>query len=467
MYGMILLGAVILICAICAGFSALRGFSKSLVRVLTVLLSAVAAVVTCFALKSSLPTPEEFLILVENNLGIIAQNFGGDTVAMVEEVMGYASISPTLIEFAIQLVGALLVPLLCLVFFLLYCLVTWIVYLIVTLILRRPMKAFNKKMPVSRLWAACLGLAQGLIIVGILFVPVSGYLQVADTAVTAMVEQNVLEKDDPTIQTVQTIVDELDNAPVLSVYRVLGGDLTTSSLMKMDVADMDVYLDEEVDSIMVLAGHIMNLTKTEMSAYGEKEAAILRAIGDSFDDSKLITPIACDILYAATEAWMNGEAFLTIEKPSMGESDEIFAPFLDALLEIIHDDCEIDQLLQGDVKTIAEMAAILSTHGVFAKIENPDELLTVLSGGEVIKPLVTELGKNRTMKLLIPEMTNLGVRAIGQVLSIPKNTEAVYDSFMNEVAGALNELDQSADAQQIADLSKRLDTAFDEAGIVI
>lgn len=467
MFPWILLGIVVLICGICAGISALRGLSKSIIRVSTVLFSAVAALVTCLILKGSIPSAEEAVILLKDNLGLLAQFLGGSTTATIEEFLPFAEISPTLVEIAIQLVASLIMPLLCLLLFFLYALLTGLIYSIVTLILRKSLKASDEKKSHPRLIAAGLGLAQGLIIVAILFIPISGYLRVGEPALSTLVEQELVDANDPAIQTVQNVVTEIDGAPVMKVYRVLGGNLMTSSLMKMEVADMNVKLEEEVDSITVLAVHVLNLSKTELAAYGEREAEILRAIGDSFDDSKLITPIAGDILYAASDAWLKGEAFLNMEKPDMGESTELLEPFVDAMLEIVHDDAPVDVLLQGDVKTLTEMAAILAQNGAFASMSDTDALLTVVSDEKVVKPLITTLGENRTMKLLIPEITNLGVRAIGQVLNIPQNTEAVYGNFMNEVAGALNEVGQLSEATQVTELSNRLGTAFDEAGIIV
>lgn len=467
MYGLILLGVGVLICGLTTGISALRGLSKSGVRLITVLLSAVAALITCAVLKGMFPSPTDLLLLVESNLGTIEQFFGANASSVVAQMLEYVNISPTLVEFVIQLVGVLLLPLACLLLFMLYSFLTWLVYLVVTLIFRRRMKEANRKKAHSRWFAAALGLAQGLIIVGVLFLPISSYLSVADTAVTALVEQDVLDQNDGTTQAIQSIVAEANDAPVLSVYRTLGGNAVSSSLMKMKVAGMDVKLEEELDSVTVMFGYVMELSQTELQGYGEEEAQILLAIGDAFDDSKLLTPIAGEILYAASNAWMNGEAFLGIEKPNMGESNALFEPFIDALLEIVNEDAQTDLLLQGDVKTITEMAAILSSNGVLANLNNTDDLLATLSGDGMVKELVQILGTNNSMKRLIPEMTNLGVRAIGQVLSIPQNADAVYESFMDDVTVALNDLGNISEAEQIATLSDRLNTAFDEAGIVI
>jgi len=470
MYSMILLGAVALILLVNAGWSALRGLARSRIRFITVLVSAAAAVITCLVVKAKLPNAEGLVQLLESNTWLIEQLgewFGSGVVEGIEMVLEYAAISPTVIELAVQLSGAMLLPVICLVLFLVFSLLTWVIYTIISLICRHSMKEYNRSASMSRLRAAGLGLAQGLVAVIVLLLPISGYLAVAEPTMNELAKQEIVDKNDPTMQTVQEIMGEINDSPVLTVYRVAGGNVLTDSMMKMEVAGMEVKLEEELDSMLVLVQHITDLGKTELSAYGENEANIIRSIGDSFNDSKLLAPIMGDILYAATDAWMNGEEFLGVAKPDMGESAALFDPFMDALLEIIHEDAKTAVLLQADVKTLAEMVATLAQHGVFANMNNTEELLTTLGGEGVVKSLVTTLGTNNSMKRLIPEVTNLGVRAIGQTLNIPQDVDAVYGAFMDDVAGALNEVSDLSEAERVAALSERLNTAFDEAGVAI
>ncbi len=469
MYGMILLGLVVLVAVISVVVSLFRGFAKSVVRFLTVLLAAVASVVTCLVIKAHLPNPEEFIRKAEeiDLVGKVRQLLGDGGASAVESLLDFAGISPTLIELVTQLLGALLLPLLCLTLFFLFAGVTWVIYLILKLVLRLPLKGLDRIVPLSRLWGAVLGAAQALVIIAVILLPVSGYLSVGGTVVDDLVKQGVLKADQAAVQTVQTVVDELDQSPVLTVYRKVGGDLLTDSMMKMEVAGAEVQVEEELDPVLAMVLRISELGENELANYGEKEAEIIRAIGESFDDSKLMAPIVGDILYAATDAWMKGETFLGAEKPSMGESSELFDPFADTLFEILHEDAKTADLLREDVKTVAEIVATLAQHGVLANMNNTETLLTTLSGEGVVESLINTLGENQSMKRLIPEVTNLGVRAIGQVLNLPVDADAVYGDFMDDVAGALNEISTLSGEEQVSALSARLETAFDEAGVPI
>ena len=476
MYTYIILGIIALVVLLSAAHAAMFGLRKAGTRLVVVALSAVGAIGTCLLIKQLLPTPDALTTLVQNNLHLIEKYFGANIVAYVEQGLQFANISPTILELAIQLSTSLILPLLCILLFFIYGAIAWIACSIVLACIRRSEEkkaraardAGDEIVPRtkgSRLLAASLGLVQGLVIVIMLMIPVSAYLAIAQPTLGELTSQGVLDESDPVISTTQEIVTSINNDHVVTTYRVMGGEMLCDSMLDMNVAGMKIKTTEELGSLLILANHVTELTKTEFANYSEEEAAIIRAIGDSFADSKLLAPIVGDILYAATDAWLNGETFLGIGMPDMGESAEMFEPFIIALLEIIHEDARETILLQADVKTLAEMVAILAQNRIFANMADTDALLDSLTQSNAVNSLITVLGSNNTMKRLIPEAMNLGVRAIGQVLNIPANTEQVYDKFMVDITDTLNDVRDLPEQQRIEQLSEKLGTSFDNAGL--
>lgn len=476
MYSMIMIGVLALIVLISVAHAAIFGQRRAITRLVVFVLSAVAAIGTCLLIKHILPTPDTLISLIENNLTTIEsifQNYLGMSVTdIIAQGISYAEISPTLVELAIQLAGALILPLTCMILFLGYAAAAWLVCMIVFACKRhaekkraRAMDEEYKPASGSRWLAASLGLVQGFVIVIMLLIPISGYLLIAEPTLNELTAQDVIDADDPYVQLSQEIVIELNGDQVLHTYRMMGGEFLSDTMMNLHVAGMNVKTSEELGSLIILAQQALELSETEFKDYSEEQAAIIRSIGDSFGDSKLLAPIVGDILYAATDAWLNGETFLGYDMPSPGENAEMFEPFVIALLEILHDDAKDAQLLQTDVKTVAEMLAIMAQHKVFANLSDTDQLLGTLGNDGVITSLITVLGTNNSMKRLIPEAMNLGVRAIGQILSIPESTAVVYNSFMDTVTSKLNEVRDLSDEQRIAALSEQLESSFDQAGL--
>ena len=476
MYSLILLGVVLLVVALSAGIAALFGFSKTKIHLIITAASAALVLVFCWLIKLVLPSADTMMTFVQGRMDWIGTQFGADAVEMTEMALEYAALSPTLVELVLQLAVALVLPLLCLLLFAILALTAWIVSLIVGAIIKHTRKKReeaddeNVERPrqsgLSRLGAAGLGTVQGLIIVAILLIPISCYLSIAQPTLSELSEQGVLPADNAVVAQSQDIINELDSAPVLKVYRTLGGRALSDSVMSMKVAGMKVKVSEELSSIIALSQQVIELTKTDFADYGEEQAEIIRSIGDSFADSRLLSPIVGDIIYAATDAWLNGETFIGMERPMLDQDTELLDPMVTALLEILHDDAKQALLLQADVKTTAELVSVLASNGVFANLNDTTALLGSLSG-DAISSMVTTLGDNQSMKRLIPEIMNLGVRAIGQVLNVPADTVAVYDNYMTTVADKLNSVRDLPEQERLATLSEALDVAFDTAGMTI
>ncbi len=472
MYALILLGLVALVILLSTGLAALFGFPKARVSLITVAASAVAAIGVTLLLKAILPSPEVIFSLIQNNLSSLISLIGADAGEIVTQALEFAQISPSLLELLVQLVAALILPLICVTLFVFFSVVAWSVYLIVCAIIRavRKKKAGKTYVPASkspRWLAACLGLVQGFVIVAVLFIPLSGYLAMAQPTLDELTAQEVLDANEPAIATAQQAVSEVNSSFAIKAYRTLGGKFLTDSVMSMRVAGTKVILDEEIGAVITLVQHVTELSKTEFEDYSEEQSEIIRAIGDSFGQSKLLSPIVGDILYAATDAWLAGDTFLGMEQPSMGDAAEMLDPLMTALLEILHDDAKETLLLQADVKTSAELVAVLAQNGVFANLSDTEALMNTLGGEGVVSTLITTLGCNESMKRLVPEIMNLGVRAIGQVLSIPADVEAVYGSFLSSVADTINDVRDLPEQERIETLSGELESAFDNAGIDI
>ena len=479
MYSLILIGVIALIILLCAGLAALFGFSKTKTNLVITIASAAVALGVCWLTKAVLPTADVMMAFVEGKMEWITSQFGASVAQIAAQALEFAAISPTLAELSIQLVTALALPALCLVLFITLFLISWVIATIISGIVsivrkKRAAQADDdddeedrpRKTALSRLFAAGFGVVQGVVIVVVLLIPISGYLNIAQPTLKELTTQGVLPADQPVILQVQDAVEELDASPALNVYRKLGGRALSDSIMSMKVAGMNVKVTEELSSVITLAQHVLELKDTKFEDYGEEQAQIINSIGDSFADSKLLTPIVGDIIYAATDAWLKGETFIGIAMPSLGDNAEMLEPMVVALLEILHDDAKDALLLQADVKTTAELVSIMARNGVFANLSNTDALLSSLSGN-AISDMVTSLGANQSMKRMIPEIMNLGVRAVGQVLSIPVDTAAVYDTFMNTVADELNELRALPEQERIPALSAELSTAFDTAGMEV
>ena len=128
-YGTDRLNMVIL----CAGLAALFGLSKTKVHLIITAACAAIVLAFCWLIKLVLPTAETTMALVRNNIDWIGAKFGADAVAITEQALEYAALSPTLVELVLQLSVALVLPLLCVVLFAVCFFAAWIVLMMLSI----------------------------------------------------------------------------------------------------------------------------------------------------------------------------------------------------------------------------------------------------------------------------------------------------------------------------------------------
>ena len=468
MLGLILSGTVAAILFLNVLLAFIRGYDKALMRFISVLITGVVAVVSCLIFKSYLPDGAGVIEIINENIDMLRQMLGAYAVDMAVGIMGYF---PTLLETVVQLAGALIAPILCLLLFILFGVIYWIAYLLATLVRRIVLRIPPvKKRKRYRGRAALVGLLQGVVISAFLLLPISGYLGMVEPVMDLAIEHKLVNAEDPTFQSAQIVVNDLRDSFAMKAYRTVGGKLLTNTVMSMKVAGARTNVQKEVDTAVTLADSALHLAYSNVLKVGEEEAELIRTMGNAFAESKILAPVVGEALYAVTDTWMNDEAFLGIRMPALkayiGSYSEIVDPTVDVLMTIIHEDAASPDALRNDVQTIAEMGAIVVESGILSHITNTDNLVNALSDEVMVTDLVETLGSNHSLNRIIPEMTNLGIRAMGYFLSIPSDTQDIYDTCLGRITDALNKGDFS-DPDQVEDLAEVIGSALDQAGIFV
>ncbi len=459
MANLLLIGFIVLVMAVCIVWSFFRGLAKSRIRGIMVLVSAVVAIITASALRGVLVSES-----VLNKLVIpFIQSLQGTEV--VVEALG---VSQTLNEVLLNCIVSLALPFLTLIIFLLISFLTWIAYLIVSIVRSSSLREHSIYARLGWLRAIAWGFVQGLAVIVIVLIPVATVAELAPVVAHELAAADVLgESGERTMQEdVMTPWVDPHNNGTLKVYRALGGKAICHAMTDFEINGVNVEFTNEAGAITSFACNIVKLGKTNIASYGHNEALVFIAVADSFEDSVLLPTITGEIIYDVTGKWMSGESFMGAKKPVFGDMSEIFDPFFDSLLKILNGDARNTAALQADFRTVAQIVSTLAENGVFSKLSDTDRLMSSLSANGVVEGLVTELGKNPSMKSLIPEITNMGMRALATSLGIPADVEAVYGDLMDEIAEAVNYARDLSEEDRTAQLSADLKKAFDEAGMV-
>ena len=413
--------------------------------------------------------------------------FNGTVLPLVSGVLPPAvlemlEISPTLGEVAIGLASALIAPVMFVVIYFIAHILSQIAYIILLVILPHGKKSkddddddedeTNKEtVPFELARTIIWGAVRAVIICAVILVPVSVYANITTHLGEAVVEADVLGDEEELVDTVVTeYVAPLDSNLFVKTFRTFGGNKLTASMTTFPVGDTEANLIDEVDAILVMAGKIMPLTKTEAENYGDKEATAIVEFSQSFGNSNILTTIVAELAHKATDAWLNGEEFLGVASDTIYfDESGMFDELITDLLTIMYEDSEEPAALCKDIETTAQIVATLIRAGILNNMEDQNALIDILADQEsgVVGQMITHLTANDSMKILVTDITNIGVRAIGSTLGIPESAESVYNAMLEDIATELNNLKDKPTEEQVATLTQTLEKEFDKAGMLV
>ena len=400
MFGLILTLAPIVALLIAFAWGIFIGIRNVRIRFIGVAVSFIFALIAAILVKNV-----SYSVVHDALTGI-----GGGS-GMLNEVLTLLGNSEILSSSLVSFGGAFLAPLVFCIAFVVCAIVTWIIGWIVSLILSFVMKKSEGKR-IDAWWRVLIyATVQVMLTFFVILTPIAVYGDFISTAADVaegaeikipFVDANELKKT----------ADDVDSSLVVKAYKVTGGNLFCKGITSFKVGNAKTNIPQEIDAIGTFAGNIFKLTSHKITEYGEDDAELIREIGESFNDSLLITTLTGEIIHIATDAWIddNDETkFLGKDKPQLeGSKLAMFSDAVDHILIALNGDSTDSNALRADIETIANIVVILAEDEVFSQMggEGTTALINSLSSGSTVKKLVEELGANPSFKILIGDITN-------------------------------------------------------------
>ena len=432
-----------------------RKLIKTRIRSISVIACFVLALVGTIAIKNFVLDPS---FIKDTILPMLGSSLPAEASDLINN-------SNALLETAIGLPVSLITPLIFVLLYIIFSLLAYVVYLFILIFAGRKMRKSKKNnVPLSKVrgmvWA---GVSSALALVAILL-PIAFYGDLFGEAIDAIAQTDVMDAETKTMITSVTdqYVAPITDSTAVQMFRAFGGDEMINEMTTFEVNGENVYIKDEIGAVAELVSNGMPLTEAGNPAdYGEKEADALVAVVDSFSKSSFLTGLASEAVYFLTEDMVEGEG----EMPMA--DNELFGGLITKMIVIVHEDSKETKKFTADLHTVAEMASTLIKGGVLSNMDDTDALMEELAGGSTIKEFILILGENNSMKCLIPEVTNIGIKAIASAIEVEEDADALYNELLNTIATDLNNVRDLDDANKVSELSPKLNSAFDYAGIVI
>jgi hypothetical protein len=285
----------------------------------------------------------------------------------------------------------------------------------------------------DRLLGGITGGVCGFLAALLLLSPVLGTLSTAGTLLRGLKRMNV--------STNQILpADELSEIEYYvydggaAILNAAGGNLVFDAVAITELNNRPLSLRREVEACMEVCYEFSRVFKvvSKPDQATEEQKEILRGLGDRIDDSEFTRLLAADFLNSAANAWLEGESFLKISRPNLGD---VLNPLMDKALLVCAEatpDC-----VGRDITTVLNIYLIAVEHGL-TKNPDRDDLMAALEDGGVLDLIYAELLKNPCMAHLASELSNTALRIMAEAIDWADFSSDVYRDLMDNLSEAMN-----------------------------
>ena len=420
------LAALFILSGIFFGLS--RGFSKSVVRLLTVVAAAFASFFIC---KYAFGWLSGFLQdkSLEDVIRIFYKNYDTSVGEKYRDLIS-AIDSSTAFDLT-KLIIALVMPFIFVFVFYIAKGVFFLVYLIISAMLG---KTSYRKGFFSAIFGMVVGAVQGAFIAAVILLPLSGYAGIAGELRTQLaVGENSAEEPSLADKAYSEVIDGVIANPLLGAINTVGG-AAFRSLMTIDTAAGVIDTGEEMVSIADIAfscAEIKGESLKELSPSGQEKLENVRTKlkGDAY-----LSSLIAGVLRSVADGVSSGAVVLPAPDP--------FGSLLSESITVFSSSDKDN--LDGDVKTVLNVYYILSDHKIIVSMDSgsSDEVLNALvktdaDGNTAISLIIDEFEKNERMSFMISNITKLSVSIMSGSLGLDEEAEQVYVALKDDIKEAL------------------------------
>ena len=414
------IAAFILIFNIFISFT--RGFRKSLLRLITVLVAAVASFFMARAIAGSMG--REIVLWMEATLGgdpNFAPLFSG-------EIAAGDAIS--------TIVKMLVAP----VLFLLLYIVLKGVLIFIYWILCGVTRPWHRDSAASHFLGVPLGLVIALVGILVFVTPVFGYTDLfADFAVKSGEAETTTELS----QTVQTyhndFIAPVNETPVLSGVYSLIGDKLFDGLTGGKWQEEKVLLREEIDVLGDIVIQVQTLGGKSVEAYGDAECAAVDAIAQDVGKSQMLSVLCSGVLNTASNHWLADQTFLGMAAPEIGESGALL---FDAFLVVFS--TSTPDNIDEDLDFFADVFAIIVRHELFAGLKNAEseeQMAALITDTDFLGDVQELLETHPRMEPVGAALLDVGMRAVLKAVGLPEDMLTSHGELLEEMSEALKNVE--------------------------
>ncbi len=407
--------------------------------------------------------------------GAIFSSFEGKTMQDLVDMLATAGVSfdqeildvilafdVSVISYILAIPVAILAPIAFVILYALLKLVFSIIFNIVKAAVKIPKRVDN----VGKIIGGALGAVEGVLVMVILFVPLTSVLHMGTTVMAKMDVEN------ETLSDVVGGVEELTSSPILTLVDLAGGEFLSNELSTVNLENSRINISNEIAYAIDLFSDITKfINNSGDSGESGDIGAMLTPENEEILDSILETLGKSDympILLSGGMHVVSNVFFSEVPENPTEAQDKLMGALRDLLIT------SENATVVDDLSTMKELIFFLENKGVIDVLTSNDEeaiknVLTVTdeNGNTVIKSAINILRSNPRTSNIIAALNELSISIMCESMGTDTDSTVVYES----VKGGLNDLitiDPELPPEEYKEnVKETLNTTLTDNGIVL
>lgn len=395
-----------------------RGTRKSLLRLLTVVVAAVASFFLARAVAGKFGT--EVALWLQATVGA-DPNFA-------PMFSGAVSADDAIAVF----VKMILAPLLFLLF---YMALKGVLILVYWLLANATRPEYQDKAR-THVIALPIGLVIALIGIFVFISPVFGYLNVASEAITTADRGTGNETVAELATYNAEFIEPAKNTPACAALYNLLGDKLFDGLTMGKWQEEKIYLRSEAVVLADIVGNVQILGSREVEQYGDAECAALDAVAQDIGKSHILSVLCSGVLNTASNHWLEGKDFMGIAAPDIGTSGNIL---LNAFLKVFS--TSTWENIGADLDFFVDVFALAVKHDMLVSIRSSDDaaLSALMVDSGFLAEVQALLTTHPRMDPVGVALIDIGMRNALKAMGLPESVSETCGPLLADMAAALQQ----------------------------
>jgi len=302
----------------------------------------------------------------------------------------------------------------------------------------------KKKPPFNRLLGGAVGLVIGAVGVFVLSVPLFGYLELGGTVITSVAQSETATSEATAFEFYNTeYVQPALESPVAQLTGKLGGNALFRNLTSGKWQGEELELESELVIFADIVNSVQVLSGKSIEEFSDTETDAIEALADDIGRSSLLSVICSGILNRASTSWQNGETFLGIPKPEMGENGDII---VGGFLKVFSTSDASN--IGADMGSFADMFALVVKYDLISLMDgdgNEGDFVNLMDSSGFLSEAKHVIDANPRLIPVNDAIHDAGMRLLIAELGLPEDYRESCGELMNDMANVIHSVPTNGD----------------------